>query len=124
MLQEDGMIEKVPYDYLKERLAPVPVYLAVPTPAPEEYVWLGKTGSGRRNRLDSAVFAFQSAAPTLERAAALNEAVKAALDDSVTLDDIVRAQLNTDYNFTDDREMKETRRKQYRYQAVYDFVHY
>ena len=118
------MIEKVLYDYLKERLAPVPVFLAVPTPAPVEYVRLEKTGSGRMNRIDSAVFAFQSTAGTLERAAELNEAVKAALDDSVTLDDIVRAKLNSDYNYTDDREMKTNRRKEYRYQAVYDFVHY
>jgi hypothetical protein len=46
------------------------------------------------------------------------------MDEAVLLDDIVRAELNSDYNHTDDREMKTARRKEYRYQAVYDIVHY
>ena len=36
----------------------------------------------------------------------------------IELDDISRCELNTDYNYTD------TARKKYRYQAVYDIVHY
>lgn len=117
------MIEEILYEYLKEALAPTAVYLAVPTPPAETYVFLDKTGSGRRNRLDSATFAFQSVAPTLEEAAELNEAVKELLDDSVSLPEIVRARLNSDYNFTD-QEQASQRRKEYRYQAVYDFVYY
>ena len=118
------MIEEILYEYLKETLAPTAVYLAVPTPPAETYVFLEKTGSGRRNRLDSATFAFQSVAPTLEGAAELNEAVKEALDDSVALPEIVRARLNSDYNFTDRDLMSDNSRKEYRYQAVYDVVYY
>ena len=118
------MIEETLYRYLKESLAPVEVYLAVRTPPAKKYVYLEKTGSGRHNRLDSATFAFQSVAPTLEEAAKLNEAVKGLLDDSVRLPGIARARLNTDYNFTDNDLRAEQRRKKYRYQAVYDFVYY
>lgn len=118
------MIEEILFTYLKEALAPVEVYLAVKTPPAETYVFLEKTGSGRRNRLDSATFAFQSVAPTLEEAAELNETVKELLDDSVSLPEIVRARLNSDYNFTDHDLQAGQRRKEYRYQAVYDFVYY
>lgn len=118
------MIEETLYEYLKEALAPTAVYLAVPTPHAETYVFLEKTGSGRHNRLDSATFAFQSVAPTLEGAAELNEEVKAKMDDSVTRPEIVRARLNSDYNFTDRDLMSDNRRKEYRYQAVYDIVYY
>ena len=47
----------------------------------------------------------------------LNERVKAAMGKMVSLDDISKAELNTDYNFTD----PET--KEYRYQAIYDLVY-
>ena len=36
----------------------------------------------------------------------------------VEMDDISKCQLNSDYNYTD------TTRKKYRYQAVYDMVHF
>lgn len=61
---------------------------------------------------------FRSYAPSLYKAAALNEDVKAALDNAIVLDDIARAKLNSDYNYTD------TAKKLYRYQCVYDFTHY
>jgi hypothetical protein len=52
------------------------------------------------------------------KAAELNETVKDLMDDIVALDEIVRSEINTDYNYTD------TTKKQYRYQAVYDITHY
>ena len=77
-----------------------------------------KTGSGRNNRLNSSTFAFQSYAESMYQAALLNEEVKSAVDDLITLDEIGRVSLNSDYNFTD------TTTKEYRYQAVYDITHY
>ena len=64
------------------------------------------------------MIAVQSYATSMERAALLNEEVKAAMNEIVELDDIARCDLNSDYNYTD------TSTKQYRYQAVYDLVHY
>ena len=62
------------------------------------------------------MLALQSYGATLYQAAELNEQVKAAMEDIVELDLISRAELNTDYNFTD------TQTKRYRYQAVYDLI--
>ena len=118
------MIEKILRDYLTTALAPVPVYLAVPPDPPERYVFMDKTGGGVTNLLKDATFAFQSvSANSLEEAAMLNEDVKEALDGCVALPEIVRAKLNSDYNFTH-YDIKEDATKRYRYQAVYDFKHY
>ena len=77
-----------------------------------------KTGSGRNNLINSAVFAIQSYGATLYAAAALNEEVKAAMDNIVTLGEVAGCNLNSDYNFTD----PETKR--YRYQEVFELSHY
>ena len=112
------MIEVVLKDYLNDVLS-VPAYLEIPkTGAPASYVVIEKTGSGITNHIRRATFAIQSIAPSMYGAAALNEEVKAAMDDAVTLPEIARSHLNSDYNFTD------TTKKYYRYQAVYDLVHY
>lgn len=111
------MIEKVILDYLNETLN-VPVEMEVPKNPPARYVVMEKTGSRRENLITSSTFLFRSYAPTLYKAAALNEDVKAALDNAIVLDDISRAKLNSDYNYTD------TAKKLYRYQCVYDFTHY
>lgn len=96
----------------------VDVYFEQPETAPDSFVLIEKTGSGRTNKLNSSTFAFQSYAGSMYEAATLNEAVKAAADSLVTLDEIASVRLNSDYNFTD------TTTKRYRYQAVYDIKHY
>ena len=111
------MIEKVIYDYLNDVLD-VPVSLEVPNKPPARYVVMEKTGSRRDNLITSSTFLFRSYAPTLYMAAALNEEVKAALDNAIVLDEIARAKLNSDYNFTD------TDTKYYRFQAVYNITYY
>ena len=47
-----------------------------------------------------------------------HHSVKEAMEKIVEMDDISKCQLNSDYNYTD------TTRKKYRYQAVYDMVHF
>lgn len=111
------MIEKVLYDYLSAALS-VPVYLDIPKERPATYVTLEKTGSSRENMIDRATIALQSIAPSMYEAAELNEDVKEVMDDAIVLPEIASSRLNSDYNFTD------TATKQYRYQAVYDVVHY
>lgn len=112
------MIEKTILDYLASSLE-VPVYMEVPKDPPERYVIIEKTGSSRSNYISSATIALQSICQrSLSGAALLNEQVKAVMDDVFSLDDIASADLNSDYNFTD------TQKKEYRYQAVYNLVHY
>jgi len=112
------MIEKTILDYLSDCLPDVPVYMEVPADRPAVFVVIEKTGSSRINHIDSATIAVQSYGATLYDAAALNERVKTAMLDSITLDSISRAALNSDYNYTD------TASKHYRYQAVFDVTFY
>lgn len=113
------MIEQLIYNYLNVR-APFPVYMEVPegggTPP---FAVIQKTGGGV---LDGVVFsatlAIQSYGGTLLEAAQTNELIKGLMASAVTLPDVARCRLNSDYNFTD------TTKKQYRYQAVFDIIHY
>jgi hypothetical protein len=111
------MIEKIILDYLNETLT-VPAYMEVPEKAPESYVVIEKTGSSEYNHIKEATLAIQSIAPTLYKAACLNEEVKTVMDNADKLADITKSKCNSDYNFTD------TSTKSYRYQAVYDISHY
>lgn len=111
------MIEKVVLDYLNETLN-VPVYMEASKKPEREYVLIEKTGSGAENHICSAVFAIQSISDSLLHAAQLNEKVKKAMKKINELGEICRADLNSDYNYTD------TARKEYRYQAVFDVIHY
>lgn len=106
------MIELTVLNYLSDVLS-VPVKMEVPIDPPEKFVILEKTGSSRTNHLNTATIAAQSYAGSLAEAAALNEDVKAAIDNMIELDAISACRLNSDYNFTD------TAMKKYRYQCVY-----
>ena len=110
------MIEIIIKNYLAEKLS-VPVVLEVPANSPKSFVLLEKTGS-REERIDRAMLAIQSYAPSMYEAARLNERVKAAMDSAAELDAVSASRLNSDYNFTD------TTTKRYRYQAVYDLVYF
>lgn len=111
------MIEKIVLDYLAARLE-VPVAMEAPENRVKEYVVIEKTGSGVDNHIHSAAFAIQSVSDTLFHAAQLNERVKDAMEHMAEVPEICRVDLNSDYNYTD------TATKEYRYQAVFDIVHY
>ena len=73
------MIEVIIKNYLAEKLS-VPVVLEVPANSSKSFVLLEKTGSSREERIDRAMLAIQSYAPSMYEAARLNERVKAAMD--------------------------------------------
>ena len=106
------MVEKIVKDYLQSSLG-IPVRLEEEDNLGNEYVLIEKTGSGGEDHIKRATLAIQSYSTSLYGAASLNERVKAAMGKIIS-----RCELNTDYNYTD------TARKKYRYQAVYDIVHY
>ncbi len=111
------MIETIVLEALENELS-VPVVFEAPEEKPARYVVLEKTGSQRTNRIDSAIFAIQSIAGSLYEAAALNEEVKAVMDQLPYLaEEVFGAELNSDYNFTD------TETKERRYQAVYNITY-
>lgn len=111
------MIEKIILDYLTDELTE-PVYMEEPEAKPVTFVLIEKTGGGKTNHISSATIAVQSYAPSLYEAAALNERVKAAMENAITMDEIVKVTLNSDYNYTN------TASKRYRYQAVFDVIFY
>jgi hypothetical protein len=113
------MIEKTIYDFLKAENLSANPYVEVPSPQPKKFIVIEKTGSSRRNRLETSTIVVQSYADTLFGAAQLNEEVKQAmLDGLLTEDSVTSVSLNGDYNYTD------TTTKSYRYQAVFLVTHY
>ena len=111
------MIEEIALNYLSGSLT-VPVFMEEPAKPPQKYIIIEKLGSSEKNRVSSATFAVQSYGESLYEAAKLNHAVKTAMRDAVTLDDVISCKLNSDYNYTDEET------KRYRYQAVFDIVYY
>lgn len=110
------MIEKIVLDYLEDELD-VGCYMEKPSNG-ATYIVIEKTGSSDEDGVWGATIAIQSYAPTLYEAASLNEKVKNAMLNITELDEISDCDLNSDYNFT------ETSMKQYRYQAVFNIIHY
>lgn len=111
------MIEQTVRDYLGTILS-VPVKTEVPKDPPSSFVVIEKTGGSSTNYISTNTLAIQSYAESMYLASLLNEEVKNAMENIITLDSISRCSLEGDYNYTD------TRTKQYRYQAVFSIVHY
>lgn len=114
------MIEKIIYDYLKTALSSdeIPVYMERPAQKPACYVLLEKTGGGEDNHIKRATIAVQSINTSLYNTAVLNEKVINLMSAAISLDEVCKVELNSDYNFTD------ASTKEYRYQAVFDIKHY
>lgn len=115
------MIEIIVKRFLESKLS-VPVLMEKPTDSPMEMVVLERTGGSETNHIPSAIMTVQSYGATMQNAAELNEEVKRwmldGVDGLITLNEIAKVILNSDYNYTD------TTSKRYRYQAVYEITHY
>ena len=117
------MIETIIRDYLEGTLLGVPVFLEMPTvpdeELPTEFVLVERIAGSKTNQIDFASLAFKSySTQRLYNAALLDESVRQAMEQAVTLDSIASARLASNYNFTD------VATKRYRYQAVYDIYYY
>ena len=108
------MIETVLLNYLNSEELSATVYMEQPKVKPEAFFVLEKTGGSQTNHINESNFIVQSNAPSLAQAAQMNEEIKAAMLNAITLDDISRVELNSNYNYTDSAT------KQYRYQADRD----
>lgn len=111
------MIELVIKNYLDGHLD-VPSFFEHQNGLEGKYVLVEKLSGGKKNKLNSSVFSFQSYADSLFESAKLNEQVKEVVEAMVELPEITGIKLNSDYNFTD------TQTKKYRYQAVFDINYY
>lgn len=109
-------IEKILFDYFKNQ--EIPVFAEEPTEEIAEYFVIEKTGSNTENRINKASIAIQSYSDSMLGASELNERLKRFMDRITERNDVSSCRLNSDYNFTD------TRKKKYRYQAIYDIVYF
>lgn len=113
-----ALIEETVIRYLGEKLDTDHVYAERPADPPEEYYIVELTSSGERDHIQTAMIAVQSiSSMSMLRAAQMNREAIRTLRDIPEETDISRCQLNSAYNYTD------TETKQYRYQAVFDFVY-
>lgn len=113
-----ALIEEAVIRFLSDTLETEHVYAERPTVPPEEYYLVELTSSGERNHIQTAMVAVQSISErSMLRAAQMSREAIRALRDIITLPDVCRCRLNSAYNYTD------TETKQYRYQAVFDFVY-
>ncbi len=120
------MIESSLCSYLSANLT-LPVYAERPENPPEAYYMLDKVGGGGSRFLKQSTIAVQSivkAEPSnsKESAMLMNEDLKEVMiSDSggaLNIPEVTKVELNSDYDFTDPES------KEYRYQAVFDIVHY
>lgn len=111
------MIELIVLNYLTETLD-VNVYMEEQEEPESSYIIIEKTSGGETNFIKNAVIAIQSYGSSKYEAATLNESVKDAMRDIITLDTVSSCKLNSDYDYTD------TTKKKYRYQAVFDLVYF
>lgn len=112
------MIETVLLNYLNGKNLSANVYMEQPANKPSAFFMLEKTGGGQTDHINQSTFTVQSYAQSLASAAVMNEEIKAVMLDAITLNEISRVELNSDYNYTDSTT------KTYRYQAVYVITHY
>ena len=111
------MIEKIVLDYLNETLE-YPTYTQEQNKGEKYFYLIQKVGSGVENKINTSMIAIQSYAPSRLEAAEMNYAMIEAMDDIIQLDEIGKCKKNSDYDYTD------TSKKRYRYQALFEIIHY
>ena len=110
------IIEKLICDYLSNKLN-ITALPEKPNRPYDNKVFVERAG-GTGSFLKETTIAIQSYGETKYNAATLNDLVIATMLDIVELGEVTEISLNSNYDFTD------TDTKEYRYQAVFDIVHY
>lgn len=113
------MIEVIVRKYLSTALDGIPVKTEVPKNPPVKFCIVEKTGGTIEEHIKHSTVIVQSYAESMEKAAELSEEVVTLMCYGlVGLAEVSKVTLNSAYNYTDTAE------KKYRYQAVFDIVHY
>lgn len=110
------MIETIVRNYLVEE-QDLPVLFEHLAGTDECYI-VEKTGGSEENHIRRSTLAIQSYAGSKARAAELNEALLDLMLQAVKVPEVSAVSINSTYDYTD------TAMKAYRYQAVFDIVHY
>lgn len=110
------IIEKRIIEYLKPLLS-VDVVAESPEDGSLPYVRIERVGRTVRNYVTTDSVAFQSYGRTMIEAATIDEEVQEHMKGIVSLDEISRVSMQSNYNASDTSNMK------YRYQCIYDIVY-
>lgn len=106
--------EKMLLDFLVKELVDIKVVMEnIPE---ENYVLIERVGGSEDDGVSRVSFAIQSYGSSMLEACTLNDRVKTAMRNIISLDPVSKVTLDSDYNYTDETT------KKYRYQAVYDLV--
>lgn len=111
------MIEKTIIKFLTENYD-VPVFAEVPTTPPKRFIVIEKTSGGRTNHVNRSTVAVQTYGENLLDAAEMSDDLKTWMFLLVSDPTVSAVVLNSEYNYTD------TTTKRYRYQSIYDIVHF
>lgn len=111
------MIELIVLRYL-ESVLNIPILTEANNKEQEEFITIEKLGGGMENHLYFSTISIQSYSDTKYHAAMLSKKVIEAMGGLVKLDDISKVRLVNDYDFTD------TEMKRFRYQAIFEIIHY
>jgi hypothetical protein len=111
------LIEKTVMDYL-DTVLDDPSFTQEQNNGMTRFHLIQKVGSSTENKIFTSMVAVQSIAPSRIEAAQMNKDVCEAMENIVELEVIGSCKLNSDYDYTD------TSKKRYRYQALFEIVHY
>ena len=96
-----------------------PAWTERPKEPPARYYIIDKSGGNCRNFIHYSLFVVQSYAETMADAAQMNERlIEIMTKGLIAENEISSVSVNSNYDYTD------TDAKQYRYQAVFDIIHY
>lgn len=110
-------IEEFIIRYLNTELSGVSASGDAPTPKPERFVTVEKTGERITNYIPNATVVVQSWAKTRADAMELNETVKGKMLAMINEKEIMRCKLNSEYNYPFEAS------KHPRYQSVFEIVY-
>lgn len=111
------LIEELTVMYLSGRM-PVRVSGSVPSPMPERFITVARTGGSETNHIRAATIAVKCwSGISKDDAARLCDNAEKAMKEFISLPEISRCSLNSSYENTDEKT------KRWRYQAVFDIVY-
>lgn len=111
------MIEVTIRNYLEENMT-IPVLFEKPKNVPSEYVLMELIDDGNVNHVNTSVFKFHCHGQSLYESAEIAETVTDLLDESISLEQISSAKIQTKSSVVDSAT------KSYKYEITYTFTYY
>lgn len=111
------MIEETVIAYLNTKLVNIPVYMEKPEEKPASYVVIRTLDQGRKDFIDAVTLEFTSFAPDLLEAMKLNDSVKKAMYDIISLGNISSSKLGGN------SQAIQTNTKEYAFECIFNLYY-